>query len=194
VLDTLGGLVEQFMILAEYGEEGDGIRYRMLEPIRQYAREKLQERGEAEQARRLHARYYLDLAEQAEPRMKCHSQVEWLDKLEAENDKLRTAIGGSLKARDAQTAARFGWADGEEGFGLAPRILVPAVDTTLKKPSLPSRSTTMETELSSTPSTRSSPEDQSAGLGSSARWAFAISTPASASSKACPPLLTATIA
>jgi hypothetical protein len=126
VLGTLGGLVEQSMILAEYGEEGDGIRYRMLEPIRQYAREKLQERREAEQARRLHARYYLDPAEQAEPRMKGHSQVEWLDKLEAENDKLRAAIGGSLKARDAQTAARFGWADGEEGFGLAPRIILPA--------------------------------------------------------------------
>jgi tetratricopeptide (TPR) repeat protein len=87
-------------------------RYRMLEPVRQYALEKLRESSEEDEVRRRHARYYLALAEEAEPRIKGHEQVEWLDKLEAENDNLRAAIGWSLEAREVQTAARFGWALG----------------------------------------------------------------------------------
>jgi predicted ATPase/transcriptional regulator with XRE-family HTH domain len=107
VLGLLGSLVEQSLILAESGEGGDELRYRMLEPVRQYALEKLEDGG---QTRRLHARYFLALAEEAESRVKGPEQVAWLDRLEAENDNLRTAIGGSLAARDVQTAARFGWA------------------------------------------------------------------------------------
>ena len=62
--------------------------------------------------RRRHAEYYLALAERAEPRIKGRDQVQWLDRLEAENDNLRAAIGRSLEAGDARTAARFGWALG----------------------------------------------------------------------------------
>ena len=100
VLALLGSLVEQSLVLAE-ADGGEG-RYRMLEPVRQYALEKLEDGGET---RRLHARYYLALAEEAESRVKGPDQVAWLDELEAENDNLRTPIGGSLAARDAQTAA-----------------------------------------------------------------------------------------
>ena len=110
VLVLLGNLVEQSLVLTEPGEEGDEIRYRMLEPVRQYAREKLEEDGEAEEAQLRHARYYLAFAEEAEPHIKGHEQVAWLDKLEAENDNLRAAIGRSLEADDAPIAARFGWA------------------------------------------------------------------------------------
>ena len=62
--------------------------------------------------RRRHAEYYLTLAEEAEPRIKGHDQVEWLDRLETDNDNLRAAIRWSLEAGEAQTAARFGWALG----------------------------------------------------------------------------------
>ena len=110
VLGVLGSLVEQSLVLAEAGEERDELRYRMLEPVRQYAQEKLEEGKDKEEARRAHASYYLALAEEAEFRVKGRDQVEWLDKLEVENDNLRAAIGGSLEAKDAQTAARFGWA------------------------------------------------------------------------------------
>jgi predicted ATPase/transcriptional regulator with XRE-family HTH domain len=112
VLLLLRNLVEQSLILAESDEEGDEIRYRMLEPIRQYAHEKLEECGEAGEVRMRHARYYLALAEEAEPLIRGRDQIEWLDRLEAENDNLRAAIGRSLEAGDAKTAARFGWALG----------------------------------------------------------------------------------
>ncbi|MGH3146222.1 MAG: ATP-binding protein, partial [Rubrobacter sp.] len=105
VLMLLGNLVEQSLVLAE--PEAEYVRYRMLEPIRQYAKEKLEE-DTAVSLR--HAQYFLDLAEEAEPRIKGQDQVEWLDRLEAENGNLRAAIGRSLEAGDAQTAARFGWA------------------------------------------------------------------------------------
>jgi len=105
VLLPLGNLVEQSLVLAE--PDGEGVRYRMLEPIRQYAREKLQ--GDREVSLR-HARYFLALAEEAEPLLRGGDQVEWLDKLEVENGNLRAAIGKSLETGDVRTAARFGWA------------------------------------------------------------------------------------
>jgi tetratricopeptide (TPR) repeat protein len=80
--------------------------------VRQYALEKLEESGEAREVRLRHVTFYLVLAEEAEPRIKGHDQVEWLDRLEAENDNLRAAIGWSLESGDTRTAARFGWALG----------------------------------------------------------------------------------
>ena len=111
VLELLGRLAEQSLVNVAQ-QPSSQTRYGMLEPVRQYALEKLDESGEAGEARLRHARYYLALAEKAEPLIKGHDQVEWLDRLEAENDNLRAAIGRSLEAGEAQTAARFGWALG----------------------------------------------------------------------------------
>jgi predicted ATPase/transcriptional regulator with XRE-family HTH domain len=111
VLELLGSLAEQSLVIVTQGPNS-GTRYGMLEPVRQYARELLEEGGEAGEMRMRHARYYLALAEEAEPHIKGHEQVGWLDRLEAENDNLRAAIARSLEAGDARTAARFGWALG----------------------------------------------------------------------------------
>ena len=108
VLVLLGNLVEQSLVVADTSPEGR-TRYRMLEPVRQYALEKLRESGEADEARRRHVGYYLALAEEAEPHIKGLDQAAWLDSLETENDNLRAAIGRSIETGDAQTAARFGW-------------------------------------------------------------------------------------
>jgi predicted ATPase/transcriptional regulator with XRE-family HTH domain len=115
VLVLLGKLVEQSLVVAEvsWGVErlhATSVRYRMLEPVRQYAQELLEERGEEEGVRARHAAHYLALAEEAEPRIKGQDQIEWLDRLEGENDNFRAAIGWLLEAGDVQTAARFGWA------------------------------------------------------------------------------------
>jgi tetratricopeptide (TPR) repeat protein len=101
--------VEQSLVVAETNAEGR-TRYRMLEPVRQYALERLRESGEEDEVRWRHARRYLALAEQAEPHIKGYDQARWLDRLETENDNLRAAIGWSLESGDRQTTTRFGWA------------------------------------------------------------------------------------
>jgi tetratricopeptide (TPR) repeat protein len=69
-----------------------GRRFTMLETIREYALERLAENGEWEDLRRLHAEYYLALAEAAEPELTRARQAEWLEGLEREHDNLRAAL------------------------------------------------------------------------------------------------------
>jgi predicted ATPase len=79
-LDLLGRLVEQSLVVAE-ASPGE-MRYRMLEPVRQYARAKLEEVEEAEEVRRRHAGYYLALAERVRPKLRGRDEWVWLDRLE----------------------------------------------------------------------------------------------------------------
>ena len=112
VLSVLGRLVDQSLVAADARGDGDEPRYRMLEPVRQYAQELLEESGEAEERRRRHAAFFLTLAEAAEPELRGPNQVEWLKRLEIENGNLRAAMGWTLDpgGGDAETAARLGWA------------------------------------------------------------------------------------
>jgi predicted ATPase/DNA-binding SARP family transcriptional activator len=100
VLDLLSELVERSLVLAGTGQE-ELVRYRMLEPIRQYGRERLQESGESEAVRSRHAGYYLVLAEgedaaEADPRMKGSPPASWFRLMEAEHANLRAALNWSL--------------------------------------------------------------------------------------------------
>jgi DNA-binding CsgD family transcriptional regulator/tetratricopeptide (TPR) repeat protein len=83
------------------------VRYRMLEPIRQYANEKLEEGGEAEEVRRWHASFFLALAEEAEPRLRGPEDMEWLERLEAEHDNLRAALAWMLEQGEAELGLRL---------------------------------------------------------------------------------------
>src|SRR3712207_4023056 len=83
VVLLLGNLVEQSLVVAQPDEE-DGIRYGMLEPVRQYATERLKESGEAGEVRRRHAGYHLALAERVGPELRGPEQATWLRRLEAE--------------------------------------------------------------------------------------------------------------
>jgi predicted ATPase len=69
VLDLLSRLVDKSMVVVLSGAE-EAQRYRMLESVRQYSQERLEEGGETEQVRDRHARYYLALAERAEQGLK----------------------------------------------------------------------------------------------------------------------------
>jgi predicted ATPase/transcriptional regulator with XRE-family HTH domain len=107
-LESLGRLVEQSLVTAEL--DGDGMRYGMLEPVRQYAREKLEESGDAGETLRQHAAFFLNLAELAYPELRGPRQAEWLERLERENGNLRSAMGWALSTGGVETAARLGWA------------------------------------------------------------------------------------
>ncbi|CAA9443199.1 MAG: hypothetical protein AVDCRST_MAG01-01-3849, partial [uncultured Rubrobacteraceae bacterium] len=107
VLDLLGTLVEQSLVTVGSDTSGEA-RYGMLEPVRQYAREKLEQSEEAGGTGRRHAAFYLALAERAAPELLGLGQVEWLDRLERESGNLGAAIARSLEAGEPGTAARFG--------------------------------------------------------------------------------------
>jgi predicted ATPase/DNA-binding XRE family transcriptional regulator len=111
VLGLLGHLVEQSLVMAaDTSADGDETRYRMLEPVRQYALERLEESGEAQETRSRHATFFLTLVERAEPELRGPNQVEWLDSLEKENGNFRAAMGWALSAGEVETAAKMGWA------------------------------------------------------------------------------------
>jgi predicted ATPase/Tfp pilus assembly protein PilF len=106
VLVTLDSLVNKSLV--RQLEEGDGeARVSMLVTLREYARERLVESGEAEEAWRRHATYYRDLAERAEPLLQGgDQQAATLALVEREHDNLRAAISRSLASGDLETAAR----------------------------------------------------------------------------------------
>jgi predicted ATPase/DNA-binding XRE family transcriptional regulator len=106
-VESLGRLVEQSLVTAEL--DGDGMRYGMLEPVRQYAREKLEESGEGERVGMRHAAYYLALAERARPELHAPRQVEWLDTLSREHDNVRVAMAWLLRRDKPGEAAYIGW-------------------------------------------------------------------------------------
>jgi non-specific serine/threonine protein kinase len=97
VLDLLSGLVEKSLVVTRGSDEGL-VRHRMLEPIRQYALEKLQESGEIEVVRRAQAAYFLALAERAEPELMGKEAVAWLAELGRELGNLRAALSWSFDA------------------------------------------------------------------------------------------------
>ena len=107
VLELLGRLVEQSLVLAQPGEDSGEVRYGMLEPVRQYALERLKLSDEAEEARQRHAEYYLALAQQAEPELWGPRQVRWLNRLEEEHDNLLAVLRRARETGDVATGLRL---------------------------------------------------------------------------------------
>lgn len=113
VLDLLGRLVDKSLVVAEAEAQG-AVRYRTLEPIRQYARERLEESEESEAIQRRHAEFFLALAEEAEPEVEGPQQAAWLERLEAEHDNLRAALSWSLeRGEEAELGLRVAGALGQ---------------------------------------------------------------------------------
>jgi non-specific serine/threonine protein kinase len=127
VLDLLSGLVDKSLVLAEVGEAGL-VRYRLLEPLRQYARDHLRAAGEAERVQERHAAWYLALAEQAEPELCRPGKTASFERLESELDNIRAGLewsrppaGGAAEMglRLAGALAYFWWMSGRLGEGCA---------------------------------------------------------------------------
>jgi predicted ATPase len=102
-LETLSSLVEKSLL--RHGEE----RLMMLDTVREYALEQLEEHGGAGDLRRRHAEYYLDLSGEAQPWLaQRQEQVEWLGRLGAEHENLRAALMWALEADPEGMAMRLG--------------------------------------------------------------------------------------
>ncbi len=88
VLDLVARLVDKSLVQVEPAEN----RYRLLETIRLYARDRLAEASESDVVRQRHLGYFLALAEEAEPALALADGPRWLAQLEVEHDNLRVAM------------------------------------------------------------------------------------------------------
>jgi predicted ATPase/class 3 adenylate cyclase len=108
VLDLLSSLVEKSLVLYEAGEA----RYWLLETVRQYARDRLLETGEAAAVRGRHRDWCMALAEDAGERFRGPTETAWLERLEREHDNLRAALAWSVAQGQGATGLRLGGALG----------------------------------------------------------------------------------
>ena len=149
VLDLLDHLVDKSLVIVEAGQNQE-TRYRLMETVRQYAREKLSESGESVEIRTRHLAYFLEWVRGMEPGLRGPQQVALLNLLEDEIDNLRAALEWSLDADPQvglQVASLLKWfwhlcSLFEEGAGWLEKILNSseksgaAIDLLLKAKSL----------------------------------------------------------
>ncbi|MCA1729377.1 MAG: tetratricopeptide repeat protein, partial [Actinobacteria bacterium] len=115
VLEILGRLVEQSLVVAKPDEKGNGVRYGMFEPVRQYSWEKLEESGEAEDTQRRHFTHFLALTEAADLIYGLLTGVKltgaegeaWMFRLEREHDNLRTSLGWAKERGEVGAGLRL---------------------------------------------------------------------------------------
>jgi predicted ATPase/class 3 adenylate cyclase len=129
VLDLLTRLVEKSLV----GLEAEGDRYGLLDTVRQYALERLDESGEGGETRTRHLRFYLALAQTARPELVGTKQAVWLERLDLERENVMAAHawcheadqGGELGLRLASAMRRYWIVRGLVGLGY--RITVEAL-------------------------------------------------------------------
>jgi len=106
ILDLVSLLVDKSLIVPE-GTESSASRHRMLEPVRQYARQRLEDSGQAEETKRRHAEWCMAIAEEAEPELSGRRQGTWMERLEHEHDNLRAALSWSIGGEDSELGLRL---------------------------------------------------------------------------------------
>ena len=107
VLDGISSLNNKSLLRAVEGPD-DEPRFRMLETVREFGLETLHDTGEADDVRALHAAYFVDLAERAEPELLGPEQPRWVERLEAEHDNLRAALTWAVERLEPVAALRLG--------------------------------------------------------------------------------------
>jgi predicted ATPase/Tfp pilus assembly protein PilF/predicted Ser/Thr protein kinase len=106
ILDSIGLLVDE-SLLRRQSEADVEPRFTMLETIREYGAERLLASGERQAYALSHARYFLALAEKAEPLLTGPEQVSWYASLDREHDNLRAALRWAKENNDIETGLRL---------------------------------------------------------------------------------------
>jgi predicted ATPase/class 3 adenylate cyclase/Tfp pilus assembly protein PilF len=106
VLDTLSSLVSKSLV--RHLPRADGtMRFGMLSTMREYGLERLTEFGEQAAISERHARFYMALAEDAEPGLRGSAQVAWLRTLETEHDNLQAALAWATEHHEVEVGLRI---------------------------------------------------------------------------------------
>jgi tetratricopeptide (TPR) repeat protein len=90
IVEGLESLIDGSLL--RHGEWGPGYRFWMLQTIRDYAGDALEKSAESVEAKERHARYFIELVVESETHLRDADQVEWLDRIEIEQDNLRAAL------------------------------------------------------------------------------------------------------
>ncbi|MEV4460495.1 BTAD domain-containing putative transcriptional regulator, partial [Microbispora sp. NPDC049633] len=110
-LETVASLVDKsLVVVAEPGgssARAAQVRYRLLETVRAYAAERLEESGEARAVRDRHLRFFLESAEAAEPGLRTGEQLRLLTALDAERGDLDAALGHAVRTGRERAALRL---------------------------------------------------------------------------------------
>lgn len=105
ILEVLTHLTNKSLVITEKTQMG--MRYRMLETIRQYANEKLIQSEEIDELRNKHLDYFLRLAETAEPHLLRSEQLEWLSLLDVDYENLRLAFEWALNKESVESSLKL---------------------------------------------------------------------------------------
>ena len=105
VVDGVDSLLNNSLLRTEPLSEGEP-RFGMLETMREYALERLAERGDGEAVRRRHAGFYLRLAEEAEPALLGPEQLRWARRLDSERGNLRAALSWAAESGEVEAGLR----------------------------------------------------------------------------------------
>lgn len=103
--DTLQALIDKSLVRRREAETA--ARYWMLETIREYAGERLDDSGEAEVIRRLHADRFCALIEEGDPQLRGRGQSTWLRRLETEHSNIRDALDVAHALPDPELELRL---------------------------------------------------------------------------------------
>jgi predicted ATPase/class 3 adenylate cyclase len=106
VLVPLESLVESCLVQRDETPDGE-IRFRMLETISEFAKDRLDQSDEAEVTRRKHAHFFRQVAEEAEPQLDGEHRISWMQYFEREHDNIRAALDWSEGTGDIETALRI---------------------------------------------------------------------------------------
>ncbi|MEO3786895.1 BTAD domain-containing putative transcriptional regulator [Actinocorallia sp. B10E7] len=104
VLETLGALVDEALVVAVPDGPGGQTRYRLLETVSEYAGERLDESGGRQDVERRHLVHFRELARNTDPLLRGPRQLIALERLETEYENLRAALRRAIALRDEQEA------------------------------------------------------------------------------------------
>lgn len=129
VPDLLAALADRSLL-----QLGDG-RYRMLETLREYGTERMQEAGELAAVRDAHARHFAALADRADARLRGPEQLTWFRQLQADRDNVMAGLRRLVETGDAARAvsmavslASYFWLAGTPNEALAAMRLVAPLE------------------------------------------------------------------